>query len=112
MLLGSRDLNNSVRGYYETRKHYSTRRDGRNGYASRGTTRQVEDMVELTAQYSKAFDEHQFTALAGYSWRENTYENYYTQNWDFPTDNYTYNNIGAGLALTRGQAARCRTNRK
>jgi TonB-linked SusC/RagA family outer membrane protein len=105
MLLGSRDLNNSVRGYYESKKHYSTRREGRNGYASRGTTRQVEDMVELTAQYNKSFGEHQLTALAGYSWRETTYENYYMQNWDFPTDNYTYHNIGAGLALTRGQAA-------
>src|SRR5690606_12631883 len=38
MLLGSRDLYNSVRGYYETKRHYSTLHDGRNGYASRGTT--------------------------------------------------------------------------
>jgi hypothetical protein len=26
------------------------------------------------------------------------------QNWDFPTDAFTYNNIGAGQALARGQA--------
>lgn len=103
-LLGSRDITNGTRGYYETRKHYSTIHDGRNGYASRGTTRQQDDLMELTGQYSKTLGDHNFTALAGYSWREYTYENYYEQNYDFPTDDYTYNNIGAGLALSRGQA--------
>ncbi len=49
MILGSRDLNNSVRGYYESKRHYSTLRDGRNGYASRGTTRSEENLLELTA---------------------------------------------------------------
>src|SRR3546814_6609460 len=26
------------------------------------------------------------------------------QNWDFPSDDFTYNNMGAGLALRRGEA--------
>lgn len=103
-LLGSRDLFNSTRGYYETKKNYSTIHDGKNGYASRGTTRTVEDLLEATAQYSKAFGVHRLTALAGYSWRTDNYQNYYMQNWDFPTDAFTYNNMGAGQALARGQA--------
>lgn len=104
MLLGSRDLYNSVRGYYETKKHYSTRRDGRNGYASRGTTRTEENLLELTANYRKTVGEHDLTALAGYSWRETSYQDYWMQNWDFPSDDFSYNNMGAGLALTRGEA--------
>ncbi|MFC4212472.1 SusC/RagA family TonB-linked outer membrane protein [Pedobacter lithocola] len=104
MLLGSRDLFNSTRGYYESKQHLSTRRDRRNGYASRGTTRSVEDLAELTATYSKAIDDHDFTALGGYSWRQTNYQDYYMQNWDFPADDFTYNNMGAGLALKRGEA--------
>lgn len=104
MLLGSRDLFNSTRGYYETKQHLSTRRDRKNGYASRGTTRSVEDLAELTATYSKAIQKHDFTALGGYSWRQTNYQDYWMQNWDFPADDFSYNNMGAGLALTRGEA--------
>ena len=103
-LLGSRDLFNSTRGYYETKKNYSTVHDGKNGYASRGTTRTVEDLVEATAQYTRTIGDHRVTALGGYSWRTDNYQNYYMQNWDFPTDAFTYNNIAAGQALARGQA--------
>lgn len=104
MVLGSRDLYNSVRGYYESKRHYSTLRDGRNGFASRGTTRSEENLLELTANYQKTINEHDFTALAGYSWRETSYQDYWMQNWDFPTDDFSYNNMGAGLALARGEA--------
>jgi TonB-linked SusC/RagA family outer membrane protein len=104
-VLGSRDILNSVRGYYETKNHYSTVRNGRNGYASRGTSKSQEDLLEATLQYDKTFsNNHDFNALAGYSWRENRYENYWMQNWDFPTDDFSYNNIGAGLAMRRGEA--------
>lgn len=104
MLLGSRDQYNSVRGYYESKRHYSTLRDGRNGYASRGTTRNEENLLELTANYQKTINDHDFTALAGYSWRESSYQEYWMQNWDFPTDDFSYNKMGAGLALARGEA--------
>lgn len=104
MLLGSRDLYNSVRGYYETKRHYSTLRDGRNGFASRGTTRTEENLLELTANYRKTIGAHDFTTLGGYSWRETSYQDYWMQNWDFPSDDFSYNNMGAGLALTRGEA--------
>jgi TonB-dependent starch-binding outer membrane protein SusC len=104
MLLGSRDQVNSVRGYYESKRHYSTLRDGRNGFASRGTTRSEENLLELTANYQKTINDHDLTALAGYSWRETSYQDYWMQNWDFPTDDFSYNNMGAGLALARGEA--------
>ncbi len=103
-LLGSRDLFNSTRGYYETKKQYSTLHNGKNGYASRGTNRTLEEMLELTVQYTKTFNDHSFNTLAGYSWRQNNFQEYWMQNWDFPTDAFDYNNMGAGKALKRGDA--------
>jgi TonB-linked SusC/RagA family outer membrane protein len=102
--LFARDMYNSTRGYYETKNHYSTARSGRNGFASRGTTRSQDDLFEFTANYNKSIQEHNFVLLAGHTWRRYNIEEYWMQNWDFPTDNFTYNNIGAGLALRRGQA--------
>ena len=103
-LLLSRELYNSTRGYYESKEHFSTIRNKKNGYASRGTTRSQEDLLELTADYHKVFNAHEITGLVGYSWRNNNFQDYWMQNWDFPTDDYTYNNMGSGLALKRGEA--------
>jgi len=100
----ARDMFNSTRGYYETKNHYSTSRNGRNGFASRGTTRSQDDLFEFTANYNKSIQDHNFVVLAGHTWRRYNTENYWMQNWDFPTDNFSYNNINAGLALRRGQA--------
>lgn len=102
--LVSSNTYNQVRGYYETQSHISTVKDDRNGYASRGTTRTTEDLSELTAQWKQnILDDHSFTLLAGYSWMNKNYQNYYMQNFGFPSDDYTYNNMGAGSALTQGR---------
>jgi TonB-linked SusC/RagA family outer membrane protein len=96
---------NQVRGYYETQKHISTVKDGRNGYASRGATRSVDNMAELTAQYAKTlFEDHNLTVLGGYSWLKNAYQDFWMQNWDFPSDDYTYNSMQSGQALRDGRA--------
>ncbi len=103
-LLGSRDLNNNNIGYYETKEQYSAIHDGKNGYASVSNTRRQEDLIELTATYNKHFGNHQINVLAGYGWRQYNLQNSGMTNFDFPADDFTYNNIGAGLALSRGQA--------
>jgi len=102
-LLASRDLLNNVAGYSETKQHYSTLHDGKNGYAARGATRNVEDLLELTANYKRQFEQHSVTALAGYSWRKNDFQSFYAQNYDFPSDDYSYNSLQSGLALSRGR---------
>lgn len=103
--LVSSNTYNQVRGYYETQSHKSTWRDGKNGYASRGTTRKTQDLSELTVQWRKTLlKDHSFTLLAGYSWQKDHYQNYYMQNFNFPSDDYTYNNMGAGQALKDGRA--------
>ncbi len=88
-------------GYYETEKLWWTPREG---YASRGTFRSQDDLFELTANYSKTIEDHDFTILGGYTWRNFNTENYWMQNWNFPSDDFLYNNMGAGLALRTGQA--------
>lgn len=102
--LFSSNTYNQTRGYYETQKHKSSWRDGKNGYASRGATRNTEDLSELTAQWRKTlWEDHSFTLLAGYSWQKTNYQNFYMQNFNFPSDDYTYNNMGTGQALKDGR---------
>lgn len=102
--LFSSNTYNQIRGYYETQEHKSSWRDGKNGFASRGSTRRNEDLSELTAQWRKTiFEDHTFTLLAGYSWQKTNYQNFYMQNFNFPSDGYTYNNMDAGQALKDGR---------
>ncbi|MDH6305177.1 TonB-linked SusC/RagA family outer membrane protein [Parabacteroides sp. PF5-5] len=95
---------NETRGYSETKKHISTVRDSKNGFASRGTTRSSEKLMEITSQYREQFNAHNITALVGYSYQMNQYENYWMQNWDFSSDQYSYNKMQQGAALKRGEA--------
>ena len=60
-------------GYSETKQHASTLRDNRNGYASIGGEETVDRLAELTAEYSKSINSHNFTLLGGYSYQENEY---------------------------------------
>lgn len=100
--LFSYDKINQEGGYYETKKHISNVRDGMNGYASTGGSSTVTKLVELTAQFHKNFGDHTIQALAGYSYQESTYSNQYERNNNFPTDLYSWHNIGVGQALKEG----------
>lgn len=92
----------SENGYAETKQNVSTLRDGRNGYASVGGYQSIDRLAELTAEYSKSIDNHNFMILGGYSYQENDYSNHSMQNWDFPTDRFSWNNIGIGQAISSG----------
>lgn len=100
--LFSYDKINQEGGYYETKKHISNVRDGMNGYASTGGSSTVTKLVELTAQFHRNFGDHTIQALAGYSYQESTYSNQYERNYNFPTDLYSWHNIGVGQALKEG----------
>ncbi|MEO5893428.1 MAG: SusC/RagA family TonB-linked outer membrane protein [Ferruginibacter sp.] len=100
--LGARTKFNETRGYSETKRHISAIRDNLNGYASKGATETLENLLEISANYNKRLGDHSFSVLAGYSYQDNTYLNSYMNNWDFPTDLFTYNNIGQGNAAKRG----------
>lgn len=89
-------------GYAETKQHASTLRDNRNGYARTGGAESIDRLTELTAEYSRSLLNHNFTILGGYSYQENDYNNYYMENWDFPTDLFSWHNIGLGRAISSG----------
>ena len=102
--LYTRKGNSNIRGYYETKNHVSTTKNGLEGYASRGTDDYVGNYGQITLDYKKNFDLHKITALAGYNYEDNVYEGFYATNRNFPSDAYTYNNIGLGQGLPLGQA--------
>ncbi|MDR0961216.1 MAG: TonB-dependent receptor [Mediterranea sp.] len=103
--LFSYDKRHQNGGYYETKENISTIRDNRNGYASVRANANMQKLMELTAQYRKTINDHSFTALVGYGYQETDYTNINESNYDFPTDNYSYNNIGQGAALKEGLAS-------
>ena len=89
-------------GYAETKQHASTLRDGRNGYAREGGAESIDRLMELTGEYSKSITKNNFSLLAGYSYQENDYNNHSMENWDFPTDIFSWHNIGLGRAISSG----------
>ncbi|MEH6408301.1 MAG: TonB-dependent receptor, partial [Leeuwenhoekiella sp.] len=100
----TRKGDSNIRGFYETKNHVSTTKNGINGYASRGTDDYVGNYTEMTVNYRKNFGKHKFTALGGYNYEDNVYEGFYATNRNFPTDAYSYNNLGVGQGLPLGEA--------
>jgi hypothetical protein len=92
-------------GYAETKKHASTLRDNRNGYAREGGAESIDRLTELTAEYSKSLSKHHFTVLGGYSYQENDSNKHFMENWDFPTDIFSWHNIAIGRAISSGDYA-------
>ena len=103
-LMVAKNKNTGLNGYSETKKHYSNTLNGRNGVASRNTGATDRDFLELTSKYNKKFDAHEFTALGGYSYQYTVNQGFSASNFDFPTDAFSYNNLGAGNALSDGKA--------
>jgi len=103
--LGSRTYLYGMQGYYETKQHISNIQNGLNGFASKRTSRTQEDLFELTAEYKHAFqNRHHLRILGGYGWNFSNYQDDFMENFDFPSDDYSYNNMGSGAALQDGRA--------
>lgn len=102
--LFSREIDNFYGSYYETSRHKSTTMYGKNGYASQTSSRTQNDMMEITAQYANHFNDHNIDGLVGYSWNDYNYRYSSMSNYNFPSDDYTFNNMGVGTALTEGKA--------
>lgn len=91
------DRYNETRGYSESFDNFNTTvSHTRDGFASRGTRETTDQLFEFTAQYSEIFDIHNISVLAGYGYQKNVYEDYWMQNWNFPTDQFDWNNISLG----------------
>jgi TonB-linked SusC/RagA family outer membrane protein len=98
----TRKQRNTTAGSYVTRQHPTTTESGYNGQAYRYARAEESNLVELTANWQQTLDRHTFSAIAGYNYEDNTYEEFSIVNRDFATDSYTYNKIEAGMALKQG----------
>ncbi len=78
---------------------------GNNGTAIIGTGQTNSKLMELSSDYRKKFGRHDIQAIAGYSYQYGTNETFGATNAGFDVDIYQYNNIGAGNALSLGQAS-------
>ena len=101
----SREIDNFFGATYETQRHKSTTMYNLNGNATQTSSRTQNDMMEVTAHYANKFNNHTIDGLVGYSWNDYNYRYSSMNNYDFPSDDYTYNNMGMGTALKDGKAS-------
>lgn len=108
-LMLATDRSQSRGGDYYTKNHSSDGVGGKGshtGYAGLGDSESQTNYLELTSKYRKTFDlKHRFEGLVGYSWSEEQYASSSMGNYNFPTDYFGWNNIGAGTALDKGNAS-------
>lgn len=93
-----------LNGYYYTKKHPTTTESGYNGYASRYTSDFINNSAEITVDWHKDLGKHNLGVIGGYSYEDNTSENFSVSNRNFPTDSYTYNKLESGQGLKEGTA--------
>lgn len=103
-LLGSSRSENFQYGYAETKRHVSTTKNNINGYAKKEYSSEKDRLMELTGTYQNTAGAHEFNILGGYSYQEVISEGSSMENFDFPTDSYSYNFMQGGDALPEGRA--------
>ncbi len=89
---------------YNTKDYWECVFNGYNGYAYQEGAESKTDNLELTTKYDFAKNKHRVNALAGYSYQYYDYESYGANNKNFPTDFFSYNNLGIGTYLKDGKA--------
>lgn len=77
---------------------------GMGGIASSSADKYINFQWESTGQYSKVFADHSIQALLGYTWQQQMSWETWMENYNYDSDYYTWNNIGAGKALQKGMA--------
>jgi TonB-linked SusC/RagA family outer membrane protein len=92
----------NINGYYLTHDHYTTTEGGYNGYAYRYGSDFRSDLAELTASWNKNFGKHTISAIAGYNYQADVFEEFAMNNRTFPTDAYGYNKMESGLGIANG----------
>lgn len=62
-------------------------------------------LMDLTANYTKSFGNHSLTALIGYEYQRFNSEGFWLNNYNFSTDGFLYNYIGAGAGVKDGSSS-------
>ena len=89
---------------YNTSTYYGNHLNEWNGYAYHTNDETRTDNLEITSKYDLNIGKHRMNALVGYSYQYYTYNQNYANNYNFPSEFFTYNNLGLGQALKDGKA--------
>lgn len=92
------------RGFSQTKNHMSTTKNGLNGFAAIANSSFKDNLLEFTTDYTKNLGNHRITILGGGSYQHVKSGNSSMENWDFPSDFYSWNRMESGNALGRGEA--------
>lgn len=90
--------------YFSSKTRFSSA-SGQKGRATKFTEDRQNELFELTANYQKLFGDLKVTLLGGYSWQENSFENFNAFNTNFITDDLLYNALELGLGTATGSDA-------
>lgn len=105
VLFSTSRTNSHSENYYNS-EYFSQKSQYFTGSGSQSYSYYKSDLLEVTSNYRATWDmKHRFDALIGYSYQKNYYSSFGASNYNFPTDYFTYNNLGAGTALVDGKAS-------
>lgn len=94
----------SEENVYWTSKAKESVDNNRKGRADRTYSQYINRTLDWTNHYDNTWDQHTVKAMIGYSYQRWDNSGMNAGNADFPTDFFTWNNIGAGSYLTDGKA--------
>ncbi len=103
-LLGGTQRGDNSDSYSTTFNNFEQVSAGRPGNAGKSLGNSIYNILQLTGTYSNNIFGGDATLLGGYSYEDFTYEGFNANNYGFPTDLFSYNDLGSGLALPNGQA--------
>lgn len=78
---------------------------GTNGDATTSSDFTRDVLFEPGVEFNKSFSGHRIQVMGGYSFFESQHEDIEAHNYDFPVEDFSYHNIGAGSALGLGLAS-------
>ena len=90
---------------YWTSKAKESIDNSRNGRAIRSYSKYISRTLDWTNDYEKEWDQHSLKAMVGYSYQRWEETDMSMENADFPSDEFTWNDMGSGTYLTDGTAS-------
>jgi TonB-dependent starch-binding outer membrane protein SusC len=106
---GSLSTSSDVSGFYQSRIPKENR--AQKGIAARGlnvrndSPAAMDKLLEVTLNYTKEVGPGKLSLLGGYSYQDVIFEGFSARNNNFLTDNFSFNNLGAGVGVALGNAA-------
>lgn len=94
----------SEQNAYWTSKAKESVDNNRKGRAERSNSTYVNRTLDWTNQYDNTWNQHTVKAMFGYSYQRWENAGMNAGNADFPSDEYTWNNLGSGTYLAEGKS--------